>query len=327
MKTSSPHAKYQIAPLFCRPWTLNGISPRLIESHYEHNYGGALNALNAITSELESLDPSTTPVEVINRLKRDELTALNSTLLHELYFASLGGDGRKLPEVMASAIARDFGSVERWRQEFVALATALAGSSGWVLLTYVPRDGRLINQTASDHGENITGGIPILALDMYEHAYQLEFGANATAYIAAFMRNIEWNAVQMRYENAVKASPPIGLEQRQFADLPSITAEEVKGMLDAGVPVQIIDTRPRHYTTRAQDMMEGAIWRDPERVDDWIGALSKTEPVVTFCVYGFHIGCETAATLRKAGFDARYMAGGHYAWKALKGPVKLFEQV
>jgi superoxide dismutase, Fe-Mn family len=316
--------QYQIAPLFCRPWTLNGITPRLIESHYEHNYGGALNRLNAIAKELETLDPSTTPGDVINRLKRDELTALNSTLLHELYFASLGGDGRTLPEVIASAIARDFGSVDRWRHEYVALATALAGSSGWVLLTYVPRDGRLINQTASDHGENIAGGIPILALDMYEHAYQLEFGANAAAYIAAFMRNIDWTAVQTRFEDASKVQPPRPLVQKQFADLPSITAEEIKAMVDSGVPVQIIDTRPKHYSTRAQDMMEGAIWRDPEHVDDWIGELSKEKPVITFCVYGFHIGCETAATLRKAGFDARYMAGGHYAWKAIKGPVKLF---
>ena len=52
--------------------------------------------------------------------------------------------------------------------------------------------------------------------------------------------------------------------------------------------------------------------------------LSKDEPVVTFCVYGFHIGCQSAAALRRAGFDARYMAGGHFAWKAIKGPVKLF---
>ena len=315
---------YPIAPLFCRPWTLNGITPRLIESHYEHNYGGAVARLNAIAVELETLDPGATPPETISRLKRDELTALNSTLLHELYFASLGGDGRTLPEIIASAVARDFGSVDRWRQEYVALATALAGSAGWVLLTYVPRSGRLINQTASDHGENIAGGIPILALDMYEHAYQLEFGANAAAYIAAFMRNIDWNAVQGRFEDATKVVPPRPLEQKQFAELPSITAEEIKAMLDAGTPVQIIDTRPRHYSTRAQDMMEGAIWRDPERVDEWIGELSKEKPVVTFCVYGFHIGCETAATLRKAGFDARYMAGGHYAWKAIKGPVKLF---
>jgi superoxide dismutase, Fe-Mn family len=317
--------KYQIAPLFCRPWTLNGITPKLIESHYEHDYGNTLDRLNEITEELEALDPATTPGHVINRLKRDEAAALNSTLLHELYFASLGGDGRSVPEEIAGAIARDFGSVLRWRQEFIALAGALANGAGWVLLTYVPRDGRLINQTASDHSQSVTGGIPILALDMYEHAYHLDFGANATAYIAAFMRNIDWNAVRARYQGAIKVAPPPRLEQKQFPDLPSITAEEVKAMLDSGKPIQIIDARPRHYTTRAQDIMEGATWRDPERVDEWIGELSKTDPVVTFCVYGFHIGCETAETLRKAGFDARYMAGGHYAWKAIKGPVKLFE--
>jgi len=317
--------KYQIAPLFCRPWTLNGITPSLIESHYEHDYGNTLDRLNAITEELEAIDPATTPGHVINRLKRDEATALNSTLLHELYFASLGGDGRTLPEEIAGAIARDFGSVLRWRQEFIALGGALANGAGWALLTYVPRDGRLINQTTSDHSQSVAGGIPILALDMYEHAYHLDFGANATAYIAAFMRNIDWNAVQARYQGAIKVTPPPRLEQKLFPDLPSITAEEVKAMLDSGKPIQVIDARPRHYTTRAQDMMEGATWRDPERVDEWIGELSKTDPVVTFCVYGFHIGCETAETLRKAGFDARYMAGGHYAWKAIKGPVKLFE--
>jgi Fe-Mn family superoxide dismutase len=315
--------RYHLAPLFCRPWTLNGITPRLIESHYENNYGGALARLNAITEELETLDPATTPAQGISRLKRDESIALNSTLLHELYFASLGGDGRVLPDLIAEAIIRDFRSVDRWRREFVALATTLAGGSGWVLLTYVPRDGRLINQSASDHRQSIAGGIPILALDMYEHAYHLDFGANAAAYIASFMRNIEWNAVQGRYEDAIKVTPPRPLEQKQFADVPAITVEEVAAMLKAGTPVQIIDARPKHYTTKSQDIMAGAVWRDPERLDEWIGELSKTEPVVTYCVYGFHVGCETAVALRKAGFDARYMAGGHYAWKAIKGPVAL----
>ena len=158
---------------------------------------------------------------------------------------------------------------------------------------------------------------------MYEHAYHLEFGANAAAYIASFMRNIEWSAVKARYHDAVEVKPPTPLEQKQFADLPRVTVEEVSAMLSSGEKVQIIDTRPKHYATKAHEIMEGAVWRDPERVDDWIGELSKTEPVVTFCVYGFHVGCETAATLRQAGFDARYMAGGHYAWKAIKGPVKL----
>ena len=317
--------KYQLAPLFCRPWTLNGISPRLIESHYENNYGDALHRLNALTEELEALDPAAVPAHVLGRLKREEGAALNSTLLHELYFASLGGDGRAVPPAMADALVRDFGSVDHWRQEFIALATSLANDAGWAVLTYLPRDGRLINQTASDHRQSVAGGIPILAIDMYEHAYHLDFGANAGAYVATFMRNIEWNAVQGRYEDALTVPPPRKLVQKQFGDVPAISVEEVAAMLEAGTPVQIIDARPRHYTTKAQDIMAGAVWRDPERVDDWIGELSRTEPVVTYCVYGFHIGCETAITLRKAGFDARYMAGGHYAWKALKGPVKLLQ--
>jgi Fe-Mn family superoxide dismutase len=317
--------RYQLAPLYCRPWTLNGISARLIESHYENNYGAALNRLNALSEEIERFDFGTASDQSLVRLKRDETAALNSTLLHELYFASLGGDGRVLPKVLASAVAKDFGSVDRWRQEFVGIANGMTGSSGWVLLTYVPRDGRLINQIASEHDQSIAGGVPILALDMYEHAYHLEFGANANAYIAAFMRNIDWPAVKLRYEDAIKVAPPRPLEQPQFADTPSISVEEVREMLKSGAPVQIIDTRPKHYTTKAQDIMDGAVWRDPERLDDWIGTLSKTEPVVTFCVYGFHIGCETASTLRKAGFDARYMSGGHFAWKAIKGPVRLFE--
>ena len=317
--------QYHLAPLFCRPWTLNGITPRLIESHYEGNYGSALRRLNAITEELETLDPATTSAEVVNRLKRDEAAMLNSTLLHELYFASLGGDGRAVPETMAEALAHDFGSPDRWRQEFIMLANALAGGSGWVLLTYVPRDGRLINQSGADHGQNIAGGIPILALDMYEHAYHIDFGANAPAYVAAFMRNIDWSAVEGRYEDATRVAPPRPLEQKQFADVPAMTVEEVKAMLDSGDRIQVIDARPRHYTTRAQDIMEGAVWRDPERLDEWIGELSKTDPVVTYCVYGFHVGCETAIALRKAGFDARYMAGGHYAWKAIGCKVRLFE--
>jgi Fe-Mn family superoxide dismutase len=205
------------------------------------------------------------------------------------------------------------------------MAESLSGESGWVVLSHVPRDNKLINHIASDNGQSIVGAIPVLALDMYEHAYQLEFGANAIAYVAAFMRNIDWPAVQARLGDAMGVAPPRRLEQKQFADVPSITPEDLKQMLDAGAAVQVIDTRPRHYTTRTHEMMSGAVWRDPERVSEWIGELSREAPVVTFCVYGFHIGCETAATLRKAGFDARYMSGGHYAWKAMDGPTKLFE--
>ena len=314
--------RYQLKQIHCRPWLLLGLSQKLIESHYENNYGGALRRLNAITAQLESLDFAKTPGYVINGLKREELIALNSTLLHELYFASLGGDG-KPTKALAEALTRDFGSVDRWRSEFVAMGNALAGGSGWVLLVYVPRDRRLVNQYAADHSQGIAGGIPILALDMYEHAYHIDFGANAKACVDAFMRNIDCKAVEERYEDASKVEPPRPLVQKEFGDLPGIGVEEVRELLDSGKSVQFIDARPKHSVSRTQDLVEGATWRDPERVQEWMGELSKSDPVVVFCVYGFHVGCRTAVALREAGFDAKYMKGGYSGWKAVGGPVRM----
>ena len=316
---------HAIAPLFCRPWTLNGITPRLIENHYETNYGEAVRRLNALGAEIKALDPIAASADTLNRLKRDETAALNSTLLHELYFASLGGDGRAVPPTMAEALIRDFGSVNNWRRQFVALAESLAGGSGWVLLSWLPRDKQLTNHSATDHNQGVAGAIPILALDMYEHAYQLDFASNASAYVAAFMRNIDWSAVDGRYEDAIKVVPPRPLVQKEFGDVPAASIEEVQTMLAEGTPVQIIDARPRHYSARAEDIMDGAVWRDPERLEEWIGELDRDRPVVTYCVYGFHIGCQTAVALRKAGFDARYMAGGHYGWKAAGGKMRRFD--
>ena len=315
--------RYQLKPIYCRPWTLLGLSPKLLESHYENNYGGALRRLNAIARELEALDFGKSPGYVVNGLKREELAALNSTLLHELYFASLGGDG-KPTKPMAEALVRDFGSVDHWRGEFVAMGNALAGGSGWVLLVYVPRDRRLINQYAAEHTQALAGGIPILALDMYEHAYHIDFGANSKAYVDAFMRNVDWKAVQARYEDAAKVEPPRPLVQPEFGEVPGIAPEEVRAMLDADKPVQLIDARPRHFASRQQDIAEGAIWRDPDRVQEWAGELSKSEPVVVYCVYGFHVGCKTAIALRDAGFDAKYMKGGHSAWKAIGGRTRQY---
>jgi Fe-Mn family superoxide dismutase len=204
------------------------------------------------------------------------------------------------------------------------MASGLAGGSGWVLLVYVPRDRRLINQSASDHGQTVAGGVPILALDMYEHAYHIDFGANAKAYIETFQRNIDWASVEARYEDALQLAPPRPLVQKEFGDVPAVGVEDVKAMLDAGQPVQVIDARPRSYIARQQDIMEGAVWRDPERIQEWVGELSKSDPVVVFCAYGFHVGCKTAIALREAGFDAKYMKGGHSAWKAIGGPIKLY---
>ena len=312
--------RYQLKQIYCRPWTLSGLSLKLIESHYENNYGGALRRLNAITEQLESLDYEKTPGYVINGLKRDELTALNSTLLHELYFASMGGEGKVTP-VMSEALARDFGSVQKWRSQFSAMGYALGGGSGWVLLTWLPRDGRLINQYATEHGQAVAGGVPILALDMFEHAYHIDFGANARAYVDTFLRNVDWTAVEGRYEDATQVAPPRPLVQPEF-DIPGVGVEEVREMLAQG-KVQLIDTRPKHFVSRQQDIAEGVAWRDPERVGEWMAELKKDTPVVVYCAYGFHVGCKTAIALRDAGFDAKYMNVGHSGWKAIGAPVKM----
>ena len=315
--------KYRLKQIHCRPWTLNGLSLKLIESHYENNYGGALRRLNAISEQLEALDFATAPGHVVNGLKREELVALNSTLLHELYFASLGGDGQPTKD-MAQALAEHFGSLERWRTEFRAMGYALGGGSGWVILTYVPRDGRLINQYASEHSQSVASGVPILALDMYEHAYHIDFGANAKAYVDTFMRNIDWRALELRYEDARKVAPPRPLEQPEFGETPGIAVEEVREMLASGKPVQVIDVRPRHFVSRQQDIAADIPWRDPDQIQQWMGELSKSEPVVVYCAYGFHVGCKTAIKLREAGFDAKYMNSGHSGWRAVGAPVKLF---
>jgi len=314
--------KYRLKPIHCRPWTLSYLSVKLIESHYENNYGGALRRLNAITEQLEALDFASTPGHVLNGLKREELVALNSTLLHELYFASLGGDGQPT-RATSQALADSFGSLDRWRAEFKAMGYALGGGSGWVLLTYVPRDGRLINQYASEHSQAVASGVPILALDMYEHAYHMDFGANARAYVDTFMRNIDWPALELRCEDARKVAPPRPLEQPEFGDTPGVSVEEVRELMASGKPVQVIDVRPRAAITRSQDIADGIPWRDPEQIQQWMGELSKSEPVVVYCAYGFHVGCKAAIKLREAGFDARYMNSGHSGWKAIGAPLKL----
>ena len=129
---------------------------------------------------------------------------------------------------------RHFGSYERWKAEFSAMGYALGGGSGWVVLAWIPRDGRLVNQYASEHSQAISGGVPILALDMYEHAYHIDFGANARAYVDTFLRNVDWRSVEGRLEDAGKVAPPRPLVQEEFGDLPGMGIEEVREMLAEG---------------------------------------------------------------------------------------------
>jgi Fe-Mn family superoxide dismutase len=280
-----------VAPMACKPWTLNGLADELIVSHYENNYGSAVRALNAVRDRLAAVDLETAPDYELRSLKREELAAMGSVALHEVYFDSLGGDGAvlftgvgsgsKMPQPIAGAIEQQFGSLANWKREFVALARALAGGSGWAVLSYSRHDGGLHNQLALDDSQALTDGVPLLALDMYEHAYQQAFGANAQAYVDAFMRNVDWAAVNRRLAQASAPRSPSTTTGDQA--VPSMTAEELIAAQARGEPLQVIDARPRFHANRSPDMMADAVYRDPERVHEWVSELAPETPVVVYC--------------------------------------------
>ena len=198
--------RHQAKPLPFDPAKLKGISEKLVKSHWENNYSGAVKALNAVEQRLDvMLKEKDLPVYIYGDLKREELIRTGSVILHEHYFANLGGDGK------AQGRARDlliqwFGSFEQWETEFKKTAAALSGGSGWVVLSYNLYTGEVHNYWAWDHMHNAPMGQPLLVLDMYEHAYQMDYGAAALKYIDAFMQNVNWDEVNRRAEAAMKAS-------------------------------------------------------------------------------------------------------------------------
>ncbi|HET9976144.1 MAG TPA: Fe-Mn family superoxide dismutase, partial [Burkholderiaceae bacterium] len=283
-------------PLPYAAGALRGLSERLVASHHQNNYGGAVKRLAAIRAQLAATDMASAPGFVLNGLKREELVATNSALLHELYFASLGGDGQTMAPAWAMALDANFGSLERWRAEFTAMGRALSGGSGWVLLAFNAREGTLANVWAADHTHALAGGVPLLALDMYEHAYHLDHGANAAAYVDAFMANIDWAGVYARYQQAVHA------------------ASEEFGTDEIG-EATLFDVRRKGVYDDAGCVIEGASWRDPAQVAEWGAALAGGRPTVVYCVYGHEVGRATALRLRAAGVDARFLRGGIDAWQ------------
>lgn len=191
-------APFQPKPLPFNPAAVPGLSEKLLRSHFDNNYTGAVRRLGQIEAQLSGLTPASTPGFQLNGLKREELIAWNSMILHEVYFASLGQPAGP-SGALATALERDFGSHDRWAAEFASTGKALGGGSGWVLLTWSPRDRRLVNTWASDHTQTLAGGAPLLALDMYEHAYHMDFGAAAGTYVDAFMKALNWRAASEAY--------------------------------------------------------------------------------------------------------------------------------
>ncbi len=308
---------HEVQPLPFKPRRLDGLSERLLVSHYENNYGGALRRLNAIEAQLERIDWASASGFELNGLGRERLIAANSVILHEAYFECLGGSGDPAGAI-AAALVRDFGSPERWRAAFTAMGRALAGGSGWVLTSWSPRFGRLINQWAADHGHILAESTPILALDMYEHAYALDFGAQAGAYVDAFMRNIHWPRVEARWLRAIAGGPALPSGTAEEA---TITPGELRRLIDGAETPPILDVCLPEDITRRENMIPGARFLRPEDVAEVAGDLPKGRPVVVYCIYGFQVSGEASAELRRRGIDARRLIGGLAAWRAMAGPL------
>jgi len=289
------------------PGQISGLSSQLIRSHYENNYLGALSRLNTIRQSLETLHRANTPGFALVGAKREELLAANSVFLHEAYFDALGGDGTLLAGGLSVALERDFGSFENWRAEFTSLARAMGGGSGWAILAWSAREARLVNHWAGDHTQLLAGASVLLALDMYEHAYHMDFGAKASAYVDAFMAQVRWDAVASTYARAIAgASEGLGIQAQHAAN-------ESRAV--------ILDVRRRPVFDLAHDQIPGSAWRDPALVATWQQELAGATAVIVYCVKGHEVSQSLTLALRASGVAARFLAGGVEAWRAVGLPL------
>ncbi|MBA2542201.1 MAG: twin-arginine translocation signal domain-containing protein [Deltaproteobacteria bacterium] len=182
---------------------LKGISAAMITSHHDNNYASAVKNLNKVELELAKVTKDTPGFQVA-ALRERELTYTNSMILHEAYFGNLGGDG-KLGGALDKRLAAQFGSTARWEELFRATALSLGGGSGWVILDLNFATGDLRIYGAGGHSQSVAFGQPLLALDMFEHAYAMDYGAAHGKYVDAFFQNVSWSEVEKRLSRGDKA--------------------------------------------------------------------------------------------------------------------------
>ncbi len=286
------------------PGTHAGLSSELLRSH-QHQHDGAVERLQALRARLAGLETGVVPGVPLTGLKQEELVATYSMLLHALCLASWGDVGTAKAPGMTLALTTNFGSVERWQAEFVAMAEALVGGSGWVLLVFQPGNGTLVNQRLAMHSPAAAGGVPLLALNLHEHAHAMVFGAAAGDCVAAFIGHIHWIAVYERYQAAVhSAGEALGVSQ--------------DGVAGAAV---ILDVRRAGVYEQSTTTLPGARWADPATVDEWARDLPTNQAVLVYCVYGHEVSRVTALRLQAAGIQAHFLRGGVDAWAKAGRPL------
>jgi len=181
---------------------LNGVSEKTISIHYDKLYSGYVKKWKEINDKLHNVDKATANATFsdLRELKLEEGFAANAVLLHEAYFDVLGGDGKSEGEIV-DAIIKDFGSFDVWLEEFKALGLS---SRGWVILAYDFNAGKLHNYLADIHNQGgVWGTLPILVLDVYEHAYFIDYGSDRKSYIEAFLNNLNWEAINKKFGKVI----------------------------------------------------------------------------------------------------------------------------
>lgn len=171
---------------------LEGLSLNMLSQHYKL-YEGYVKKTNEIQVKVDSADKSEANgvYSLIGELKREETFAVNGMKLHEVYFGHLQGDGdaAKAPQ-LAAMIEKDFGGVGAWQEEMVATGMS---ARGWAVLAFDYRDNRLHVYGADAHNVGaVWGAIPVIVLDVYEHAYAIDYGISRKAYIDSFFKNLDW---------------------------------------------------------------------------------------------------------------------------------------
>ncbi|MBA3403049.1 MAG: superoxide dismutase [Actinobacteria bacterium] len=173
---------------------LDGISRTTIEAHYRL-YQGYVSKRNEILSKLEEVDleAANQVYSDLRALKVDLTFAIGGIKNHEIYFEHLGGEGGNPSGAIAGLIERDLGSSDTWRADLKASGMA---ARGWAWTAYDWDEGRLFNYVGDAQNTfPVWNATPLVALDVYEHAYFLDYQTDRAAYIEAFFRNLDWSVV------------------------------------------------------------------------------------------------------------------------------------
>ena len=198
---SASVAEYAPLPLPFDPIGFTGLSEKLLRSHHDNNYVGAVKKLNGVRKELAAVDADT-PGYVLHGLAQGELTFKHSVVLHELYFGNLVAGGSSGSSTV-KLLSDHFGSAAAWEERFRALGASLAGGSGWVILELDLHERGPRMYTAVDHAQGLSSGVPLIVLDMYEHSYHMDYGTAAAKYIDAFFANLHWEEIDRRSSAAI----------------------------------------------------------------------------------------------------------------------------